>query len=93
MRKIVLVADPACPVKSRIEIHFRKGRAPLTAEPVCRSPELTEVGRKFVETLTPLLPRSRIQRLLSVVDRMDQPESLTELRRLLATLPTRRLPR
>jgi 2-methylcitrate dehydratase PrpD len=93
MRKIALVADPVCPVKSRIEIRFRGGRPPLTAEPVCRSPELTEVGRKFVETLTPLLPRPRIQRLLSVVDRMDQAESLAELSRLLATLPTRRLPR
>jgi hypothetical protein len=40
-----------------------------------------------------LLPRPRIQRLLSVVDRMDQAESLAELSRLLATLPTRRLPR
>jgi 2-methylcitrate dehydratase PrpD len=93
MRKIALVADPACPVKARIEIRFGGGRAPLTAEPVCRSPELPEVGRKFVETLTPLLPRPRIQRLLAVVDRLDRMASLTELSRLLATPVTRRLPR
>jgi hypothetical protein len=93
MRKIALVADPECPVKARIEIRFHGGKPPLTAEPVCRSPELADVARKFVETLTFLLPPQRIQRLLSVVDRIDQMKSLAELSRQLATLPTRRLPR
>lgn len=93
MRKIALVADPTCPVKARIDIRFRDGRAPLTAEPVCRSPELTDVGRKFMEILNPILPRPRIQRLLACVDRLDRMASLTELTRLLATPPTRRFPR
>jgi len=91
MQKIALVADPACPVKARIEIQFRDGTPPHVAEPVCQSPELPAVAQKFVETLTPLLPRPRIERLLSVVDRLDRMESLAELSRLLATPPTRRL--
>ena len=93
MRKIALVADQACPAKASVEVRFRDGRAPLTEEPVCRSPELPDVGRKFVEILTPILPRARIRRLLACVDRLDRMASLTELSRLLATSATRRLPR
>ena len=93
MRKITLVADPACPVKARIAVEFRGGEAPRTAEPVCRSPELPEIARKFVDTLTPLAPRRRIERLLAAVDGLDRTRSLAELGRLLARPLTRRSPR
>jgi 2-methylcitrate dehydratase PrpD len=93
MQKIALIADPACPVKARIEIQYRGGTAPRLEEPVCRSPELPDVVRKFVETLCPLMPRARIERLLGAVDRLDQMKSLTELGRLLAAPTTRRLVR
>lgn len=93
MQKIALVADPACPVKARIEIQFGGGTPPLVAEPVCRSPEIPALKEKFVETLTPLLPRPRIERLLATVDRLDRMASLAELSRLLAPPLTRRLAR
>ena len=93
MRKVTLVADPACPVKARIEIRFRGKKAPLVAESVCRSPQIPDVAKKFTETLTPLTPQHRIEELLAVVDRLDRMRSLTELSRLLAAPLTRRLPR
>jgi 2-methylcitrate dehydratase PrpD len=93
MRKVVLAADPACPVKARIEIRFRGEKAPLVEEPVCRSPRLPAVARKFKETLTPLAPQRRIEQLLAVVDQLDRASSLTDLSRLLAAPLTRRLPR
>jgi 2-methylcitrate dehydratase PrpD len=93
MQRIALAADPACPVKARIEVRFRGERAPLVAEPVCRPPQLPDVARKFAETLTPLMPRRRIEQVLAAVDRLDRLPSLTELSRLLAAPLTRRLPR
>jgi 2-methylcitrate dehydratase PrpD len=93
MRKIVLTADPACPVKARIELEFRDRRAPLRLEPVCAPPDREAVRKKFVETLAPLLPRPRIERLLLAVDRVDRMDSLAVLSRLLAAPPTRRLER
>jgi 2-methylcitrate dehydratase PrpD len=93
MGKVALVADPACPVKARIAIEFQGEMAPRVEEPVCRSPELEGVRRKFVETLTPLLPRPRIERLLGAVDRLERMESVKALGRLLAAPTTRRLPR
>jgi 2-methylcitrate dehydratase PrpD len=93
MRKVALVADPACPVKARVEIRFRGEKTPLVAEPVCRSPQLPDVAKKFAETLTPLMPRRRIEQLLAFVDRLDRMQELTELSRLLAAPLTRRLPR
>jgi 2-methylcitrate dehydratase PrpD len=93
MRRVALVADPDCAVKARVEFEFRDGTAPLAVEPVCRPPDRAAVREKFVETLTPLLPRPRIARLLDAVDRLDRMESLKELGRLLAAPTTRRMPR
>jgi 2-methylcitrate dehydratase PrpD len=90
MRKIALVTDPACPSKAVIAIQFRAETATLRSEPVCRSLELDAVARKFVETMTPLLQRPRIERLLTAVDCLDRVKSLAALGRLLATPPTRR---
>jgi 2-methylcitrate dehydratase PrpD len=90
MRKIALVPDPACPSKAVIGIQLREETAALQSEPVCRSLDLDAVARKFVETMIPLLDRSRIEKLLTAVDRLDRLESLAGLGRLLATPPKRR---
>ena len=66
-------------------------RRPSIVEPVCRPPDVAAVRHKFVETAAPRLTRSRVERLLTVVDRLDRPGSLAELGRLLAAPSTRRL--
>ena len=93
MRRVVLAPDPTCAAKARIAIEFADGSAPEHVEPVCRPPDVAAVRHKFLETAAPRLTRSRVERLLTAVDRLDRPGSLAELGRLLAAPSTRRLHR
>jgi 2-methylcitrate dehydratase PrpD len=93
MRRVVLAPDPTCAAKARIAIEFEDGSAPEYVEPVCRPPDVAAVRHKFVETAAPRLTRSRVERLLTAVDRLDRSGSLAELGRLLAAPSTRRLHR
>jgi 2-methylcitrate dehydratase PrpD len=91
MRRVVLAPDPACPVKARIAIEFEGGGSPEVVEPVCRPPDSEGVRRKFMETVSPRLGRSRTERLLGAVDRLDRSGSPVELSRILAA-PFKRSP-